>query len=363
MQLFLIFLIRYYPQILELKNRPAKEIRGGFVGCNVCPKVPYLSTIPKIADFKAALKKHTDRNTSLNVKEEKTIATDSAEKAIIDGFQKYFQKKHPDEDVFLLFRQNIPGIHYIAKKYERDAVIVNLTKGYILNMEAKSTLKKNVKCCACGLVCNFCSISVHMKVYHQHADFLNHKISCICHKTLRHGTKNCSYCYKLIQMGKSEFESELEKQPKDGLQQLEKTLELLNHNFNGNLEKEWTIITLLYGSKIHDDFPCCDICKPYVFIEEDDFQGKLENILGNENTKDASYSQDFYFLVKELLPLEVKIADTLTNTFNMNTELLSISSRNIKESGKAKNVAFWSPSQANIALQCLGMNRVLFKSG
>ena len=277
---------------MELKNRPANEFRGGCIGYNVCPKIPYLSTIPKIADFEAAEKKYKDRNTRLNKEEKEIIDRDRAEKAIIDGFQDYFQKKHHDEDVFLLFRQYIPGIDYVAKKYERDAVMINLTRGYILNMEAKSTLR----------------------------DF-------------------------------------------KGLQQLQRTLEILNNYFNGNLEKEWTIITLLYGSKIHEYFPCCDICKPYVLKEEDDFQEKLQNILRNEDTKDASYTQDFYFLVKELLPAEVKIADTLTNTFNMNTALLSVSSRNIKEGGKAENVAFWSPSQANIALKCLDLLRVLFKSG
>ena len=86
-------------------------------------------------------------------------------------------------------------------------------------------------------------------------------------------------------MGKS-----LEKQAKDGLQQLHKTLEILNSNFKGNLEKKWSIITLLYGSKIHYDFPHCTNCEPYLFKEGDDFQKKLRNILSNEPTKDASYS-------------------------------------------------------------------------
>ena len=47
----------------------------------------------------------------------------------------------------------------------------------------------------------------------------------------------------------------------------------------------------------------------------------------------------------------------------MKSELLALSSKNIEAAGKAENVAFWSPAQVNIALQCLSMNRVLFKSG
>ena len=332
-----------------------QEFTVGCVGFNVCPEVPYISTIPKIVDFEAADKKYKDRDTRLDNEVRKIIATDTAEKAIIDGFQDYFKNDHPHEDIFLLFRQNI---YCQYEGYERDAIVINLTKGYILNMEAKATLRKNVLCCVCGNFFNFCNLRVHLLFDHFPAEFRTHENACICKKTIKHG---CNYCDKLIhgvEMGKS-----LEKQAKDGLQQLQKTLEILNDNFKGNLEKKWSIITLLYGSRIHYDFPRCTNCEKYVFKKGDDFQKKLRNILSNEPTKDASYSQDFYFLVKELLPMKIKIAKTLTDTFKMKSELLAISSKNIEAAGKAENVAFWSPAQVNIALQCLSMNRVLFKSG
>ena len=195
---------------MALKNISEREFTAGCVGYNVCPEVPYWSTIPKIVDFEAAEKKYKNRNTSLNTEDRKTLATDVAEKAIIDGFQDYFKNDHPDEDVFLLFRQNI---YCQYEGHERDAIIVNLTKGYILNMEAKATLRKNVLCCVCGHFFNFCNFRVHLFLEHPTTEYRTHESICICKKTFKHG---CKYCDKLIQgveMGKS-----LEKQAKDGLQ-------------------------------------------------------------------------------------------------------------------------------------------------
>ena len=48
---------------------------------------------------------------------------------------------------------------------------------------------------------------------------------------------------------------------------------------------------------------------------------QLEVILNQEQIKDWTYAKDFYYLVKEILPLRVRIASGLTNVFVMNATI------------------------------------------
>ena len=70
-----------------------------------------------------------------------------SEKALLDGLKAYFNEKEM-EDAFIMFNQDV---YYTCSdtgkqsRHERDAIVVNLTKCYILNIEAKANLSSGKK--------------------------------------------------------------------------------------------------------------------------------------------------------------------------------------------------------------------------
>ena len=243
--------------------------------------------------------------------------------------------------------------------HERYSVVVNLTKGYILNMEAKATLRKNVKCCVCSKSYSFCHLKVHLQVDHPKEKRYHQNYHCLCSKVLSH---KCDYCTNLLTNKPELSRHKWDKNSKDGLQQVEKTVEILKKYFDRNLQKTWKVYTLLYGTERHPKFPICETCKQFIFTSDDNFVEKLENIFLNEPRQDRSYAGDFYFIVKELLPKRVKIAAEVSDLFSMNKTLMKKISKNVSIAGRPTTVSFWSPFQYNVAAQCLKMKRVMFNS-
>ena len=104
------------------------------------PKV-LVSTLPELVDFSDTEKvaKFLAFKNSLSKSD---LDKEQAEKVVIDGIKAYFEE-NSHEDVFVLFNQDV----YVnmptsgkRSRFERDGLIINLTKGYILNIEAKSYL-------------------------------------------------------------------------------------------------------------------------------------------------------------------------------------------------------------------------------
>ena len=89
----------------------------------------------------------------------------------------------------------------------------------------------------------------------------------------------------------------------------------------------------------------------------------MEAIVNQVSIKDFRYGKDFYHLIKEILPLRVRITKGLTDLCNMNQTILEMVEKNVEEAGTAEMVAFWSNHQTNLALNCLKLNRVLLESG
>ena len=275
------------------------EFSPGTIGFQSCPKVPFLSTIPQVVEFEEYFSKLQLRGDQEDTKTKDAILAESAEKTVIEDIKQYFDD-HKNEDAFAFFRQTIPN--FKGGFPEKDAIVINLTKGFILCIEAKATLRRNMK---------------------------------------RRSDK---------------------KKTKDAIEQIQETIDILKSAFDQNLEKEWNIITAVYASKIHDSFKSCEKCDPYIFTKED-FNGKLSKIMENESIKDGSYVQDFYFMVKEVLPLKVQITSKkLTDSFSMNKSLLETVTDNVSAAGTAENVAYWSDNQYNIASRCLEFKRVILSS-
>ena len=94
-----------------------------------------------------------------------------------------------------------------------------------------------------------------------------------------------------------------------------------------------------------------------------DFVNQLEVILNHKQIKDWNYVKDFHYLVKEILPLRVRISSGLTNVFSMNAKIFESIKTNVEVAGTAEMVAFWSQDQLNIAEDCVNLPRMLFDSG
>ena len=131
---------RHYPKIHQLKNLSKEDYRSGLVGANYLPKVT-ISLIPEVVDFSDS-KKVASYLEYRNVKKNNEFYKENAEKALQDCIKAYFEKNYK-EDVFIMFNQDIYTMKQENGKqcrYERDALVINLTKCYILNIEAKASL-------------------------------------------------------------------------------------------------------------------------------------------------------------------------------------------------------------------------------
>ena len=294
---------RDYPKIASLENTDL--VSPGSIGYNSLPNF-FLTQIPKIVEPEKYEEMSAFKNLTISEKVIGQIAKEGAEMAVIDGIETYF-KKHDSEDVFVLFNQDVQDKEK-NRWLERDAIVINLSRGYVMVIEAKASLRTDPRS----------------------------KGRCI-----------------------------------EGSNQLLAMLEVIKNNA-AKLNQDWKIIHILFGTVIDQDhFPyCCANCKPFI-MTQDDFGIQLESALENVRLLDANemkeYATDFLFLVKEFLPLKLRIDNKMTNLFDSSKTfpskaILGKVSKNMEELGQPENIAFWSPSQFDIANHCLDMKRVLFCS-
>ena len=137
-----------------LFNRDYKDKKQIFV-----PEV-YLTKAPEIIFYEKKqieelIKAMSDENLSKQEKTEKeklksrlkTIAGEEIEKKVYDTLKAYYEL-HDDQQVLVLHGYEIADLEKLAKSedvghWEKDFLIINVTYGYIMNIEAKSSL--NIK--------------------------------------------------------------------------------------------------------------------------------------------------------------------------------------------------------------------------
>ena len=124
------------------------EFSPGTIGFQSCPKVPFLSTIPQVVEFEEYFSKLQLRGDQEDQKLIEIVSAESAEKTVIEDIKQYFDDhQNANEDVFAFFRQTIPNLK--GGFPEKDATVINLTKGFILCIEAKATLRRNLNLILC----------------------------------------------------------------------------------------------------------------------------------------------------------------------------------------------------------------------
>ena len=298
-------LSRDYPEIANYETIQQNEFRHGSMGAIFIPPV-FITKIPNVAEPQDYVSKYANKASSISRKEHdknmQTITEQSAEKAVYDGIHSYF--KNSNEDVLVTFNQDISDKSKTNPTWhERDALVINCSRGYILVMEAKGYLTS-----------------------------------------------------RSISKAKSSSLT-------TALNQLSETTAIFNQNHSGNLKKQWEIISTIFASKIDPSLNFCVNCQKYILSPSSrNFVSQLDKILNQIFLKDVTYANDFHYLAKEIIPLRVRISKHLSNTFFMNSTILSKVQENMEEAGSAEMVAFWSKSQFNLAIDWKANTRVLFDS-
>ena len=290
---------RDFPEIADLSSISQSEFQPGMIGAKFLPAV-FISKIPRVADPSDYEQQYHTKFSQIDPDEHakniKICIEQSGEKPTFDGLIAYF-KKYSNEDVFVVFNQDIcDKTQSNPTWHELDALVVNLTRGYVLVYEAKGNLNK--------------------------------------------------------------------KPLKKALAQLEKTTNIFLMNLASGLNQDWKIIKMIYSADVDPALNICGTCQPYVMSPaRGDFVNQLEVILNQQQVKDWSYAKEFHYLVKEILPLRVRIASGLTDLFNMNATIFENIKHNVEAAGTAEMVGFWSQDQLNIAEDSLNLPRILFDSG
>ena len=110
----------------------------------------------------------------------------------------------------------------------------------------------------------------------------------------------------------------------------------------------------------------CNSVKEFIITENDDFNAKLTLILDTHAPEVNSYSyvEDFYTIVREVLPERVRICDEIVKTFQPANEVILGKVTEIveKEAGSVETISFWSGDQIDIVSECKNLKRVLFDS-
>ena len=288
---------RDYVKIFYLKNVNKNNFKPGIIGVNILPEVRS-SKIPKIVEPQRFYEVRPKLNHIFRTVDETKIVLEhirgeGAEVDVINGIENYFQAQK-NEDVFIFINQDFKDEKRKAW-VERDALVVNCTRGYIIVIEAKNVLNKS-------------------------------------------------------KMAK-------------GLQQLEETLEHTLTPISSNINQKWDVYCLLYGSTINPKYYVCPTCKPYVITNSDgNFSDVLTKILSAQIVKDWKYAQDYHYLIREILPLRIRIANNLVSAFNARKSLMKKISENVQVAGQAEVIAFWTKKQYNLAHECLIFKRILFDS-
>ena len=285
---------RHFPQIEELTTLRSEEFKPGKFGVCKIPEIN-LSSVPTVAEPKLFKCQVNAKGAPQNLRKLTIgVKKEIPEMAVCDGIDDYFSKLN--EDVFIVYNQDLahkdrPGFS------EKDAIVVNLTRGYILVIEAKwhlsaSQIKKGV-------------------------DQLKDAVKTICQSV-------------------------------------------------PILKQKWTLLKVLYGNTIESYDYFCHKCREFVITNyHGTFESYLTALIEKEiptRTKDFSYVQDFYNIVKAIIPIKLRIAGNVSNfmEISMPKKILQQISENVEEAGTPENIAFWSPDQFNIASNCLDYKRVLF---
>ena len=148
------------------------------------------------------------------------------------------------------------------------------------------------------------------------------------------------------------------------LKQLTTTKSIIEKNFLTDINENWKIINAIYTSEIDTSLNICQSCQHFVISSiKGDFVQQMESILNQVAIKNWRYAKDFYTLVKEILPLRVRIAKGLSDAFMMNSTIMNKIQTNLEDAGSATMVAFWSKSQFNVVMDWFNCKRLLFESG
>ena len=153
------------------------------------------------------------------------------------GINTYYDQLN--EDVFISYNQDLFD-ETKCRVSEKDALVVNLSKGYVLIVEAKNYLTQEV--------------------------YYSNGISSL--------TK--------------------------GLQQLKNTMESFSQ-IGSRLTCDWKVIRILYGSSVDTKVNLCSRCRQFVISKKDGpFNEVLTKLMSQMNLTPTSWSfaKDFYNLVK-----------------------------------------------------------------
>ena len=267
-----IILKRNFPDTLELKDVNKATFQPGKIGVIKVPKI-FLSEIPHISEPNEYENLSMKKSGKKLTKEEKdVIKKETAERVVLEGLFKYFDSK--EEDLYIFTNQ------YLRKKtyWEKDALIVNLTRGYILVIEAKTYLTKR----------------------------------------------------KFIDSSDSSYEK--------AKRQMRNTFDIVKNYISKNLQRRWKLVRIIYATEIGSDMYVCPSCNPFVISRMDGkFDSQIKEILdqsGSFDVKDWSYANDFYTIVRKIIPKELKIAGDNAGIID-----ISINNRTIKAIRKNVNKA------------------------
>ena len=275
------------------------------------PKVLRLPKNPKAVDLSRSLSnrqklKGLYQNSILK---EDEVKQESSESEAIDQIEKYFDI-NSNEDVFIMINQDLRDPKDNTW-HERDIFAINLSRGYILNLEVKSVLRD----------------------------------------------------------GKGEDTKVSKKIKKPAHVQLQRTMKILTNHFENPLvlQQEWKVINLVYAPKIDLDFTLCSAVKEFIITEDDDFIPKLTSILEKYAPPVNSYSyvKDFCTMVSELLPERVRICNEMVQTFQkpVNEVILQKVTQNVEEeAGSVLNISYWIDDQYDMVANSKSLKRVLFDS-
>ena len=244
---------RYYEDIHTLKNFNKSQFKPGSIGIQKLPRV-ILSRIPQAVDTTDTVK--LNELVLHGVIKENDLNQEIIEKNVIEGIDEYFALS-PNQDVFISYNQNLDN-PLEKNRQEKDLLLINLTRAYILNIESKSRLV---------------------------------------------GTKT-----KKGASGKI-------KTTMSGHCQLGDTLKILKHKLEANLEQEWTFIPLVYCGKIDHGYGknFCSKINELIITKEDNFVKKLTAILDQHTSpvNSSSYIKDFHLIISEILPERVTIGKNI----------------------------------------------------
>ena len=279
---------------------PAKEFIPGTLKIVHLPKVQ-ISQIPNAIDFSD--KNKLDQMISSGKLKKNELDQEITEGNLFDGVTTYFKNLPNPEDVFIMQNQDLCD-HSDNTWHERDLVLVNLSRAYIMNIEAQAKL--------------------------DHKDKVE------------------------------KFQRQLNK--------TKSILKNTFHICSGDneLEEEWKIITILYTQDL--SVQICKTLQKFIISKDDNFLDKFSSILNQHTTlvNSLSYINDFYIIVSELLPERVRIGKELVKTFQrpLNEVILEKVTRNVEEfAGSTETISFWSQDQYSFVCKWRQFKRVLFDSG